>query len=88
MTEVPLGSAAQELALARETLEAARALLNEHFVRPGRLTADQARTLRQVAGDRADADYDASATFDQSDSASDIGRAEEFVKAVETVLGS
>lgn len=128
MTEVPLGSAAQELALARETLEAARvlaaaglhrhavgrayyavfhaacallatigrrarthdgvrALVNEHFVRPGRLTADQARTLRQVAGDRADADYDASATFDQSDSASDIGRAEEFVKAVEGVLG-
>jgi uncharacterized protein (UPF0332 family) len=127
VTEVPLGSAPEELALARETLEAARvlaaaglhrhavgrsyyavfhaacallasigrrarihdgvrALVNEHFVRPGRLAAEHARTLRQIAGDRADADYDASATFDQADSGADIARAESFLGAVETVL--
>lgn len=129
MTEVPLGSAAQEMALATETLAAARvlaaagfhrhavgrtyyavfhaacallanigrrarthdgvrALVNEHFVRPGSLAAEHARTLRQVAGDRADADYDASATFDQNDSGADIAAAEAFLKAVEGVLAS
>jgi uncharacterized protein (UPF0332 family) len=103
VTEVPLGSASEELALARETLEAARvllasigrrarthdgvrALVNEHFVRPGSLAAEHARTLRQTAGDRADADYDASATFEPTDSDSGIARAESFLAAVEAVL--
>lgn len=127
MTEVPLGSAPEQIALARETLEAARVLraaglhrhavgrsyyavfhaacallasigrrarthdgvrhlVNEHFVRPGLLAAEHARTLRQTASDRGDADYDASATFDDEDSATDLTRAESFVKAVEGVL--
>lgn len=128
MTEVPLGSAAEEIALARETLQAARvlagaalhrhavgrayyavfhaacallasigrrarthdgvrALVNEHFVKPGRLDADHARTLRQTASDRGDADYDASATFDESDSKTDIARAQAFIAAAERLLG-
>jgi uncharacterized protein len=127
VTEVPLGSTSEELALARETLQAARvlagaglhrhavgrayyavfhaacallasigrrarthdgvrALVNEHFVRPGRLAPEHARTLRQTAGDRADADYDASATFEQADSNADIARAEAFLAAVEALL--
>jgi uncharacterized protein len=127
MTEVPLGSTAQEMGLALETLQAARvlagaglhrhavgrayyavfhaacallasigrrarthdgvrSLVNEHFVRPGSLAPEHARTLRQIAGDRADADYDASATFDHEDSGTDIAAAEAFVKAVEAIL--
>jgi uncharacterized protein (UPF0332 family) len=127
VTEVPVGSAADELALARETLQAARvlareglhrhavgrsyyavfhgacallasvglharthdgvrALVNEHFVRPGRLGAEHARTLRQTASDRSDADYDSSATFDADDSGQDIARADAFLSAVAAVL--
>jgi uncharacterized protein (UPF0332 family) len=127
VTEIPLGSAQEEIDLARETLEAARvlrraglhrhavgrayyavfhaacallahigrrarthdgvrALVNEHFVRPGLLAPEHARTLRQTASDRSDADYDASATFDEEDSGNDLARAEAFVSAVVDLL--
>ena len=128
MTEVPTGSADVELALARETLEAARVLqraalhrhavgrayyaifhgacallasiglsarthdgvrrlVNEHFVRPGLLAPEHARSLRATAADRNDADYDTSASFGAEDSASDIAQAEDFLAAAERIVG-
>lgn len=127
MTELPVAGAAEELRLARETLEAARvlaaaglhrhavgrayyaifhaacallvsvglrartheglrSLINEHFVRPGKLAAEHARAFRQTAGDRTDADYDASATFTGEDSQGGIARAEAFVEAVVALM--
>lgn len=129
MTEVPSGAANVELALARETLDAARLLaqagfhrhavgrayyalfhgacallasigrtarthegvrnaINQHFVRPGVLALEHARALRQAAGDRGDADYDAVARFDEADSTLDINRAESFLVAVEQILAA
>lgn len=73
--------------LRARTHEGLRAQLNEHFVRSGRLAPEHARSLRQTAGDRLDADYDASATFDAEDSSSDIARAEAFLAAVTRLLG-
>jgi uncharacterized protein (UPF0332 family) len=128
MTDVPAASAEAELALAKQTLEAARLLaregfhrdavtrayyavfhaacallasigrtartheglrrvVNEHFVRPGLLAAEHARALRQIAGERSDADYDASAIFSEEESRADIASAEAFVAAVEALLG-
>lgn len=72
--------------LRARTHEGLRSLVNEHFVKPGRLALEHARTLRQVAGDRNDADYDASATFTEDDARSDIDRARAFVTAVEALL--
>jgi uncharacterized protein (UPF0332 family) len=129
MTEVPSGSVEAEIALARETLEAARVLsrtglhrhavgrayyaifhaacallasigrrarthegvrglVNEHFVRPGVLSLEHARALRQTAGDRVDADYDVSARFTEEDSTADITRAEAFLAAADAILVS
>ncbi len=68
--------------LRARTHEGLRSLVNEHFVRPGKLAADHARAFRQTAGDRNDADYDASATFSAEDSHGDIARAEAFLAAV------
>jgi uncharacterized protein (UPF0332 family) len=72
--------------LRARTHEGLRSLVNEHFVKPGRLGLEHARTLRQIAGDRNDADYDASATFTEEDARSDIERARAFLAAVEALL--
>ena len=69
------------------THEGLRSLVNEHFVRPGTLAHEHARTLRQIAGDRNDADYDASATFTDEDAALDLARARAFVASVEAIVG-
>ena len=68
------------------THEGLRNLLNEHFVRPGKLAHDHARTFRQIAGDRSDADYDAAASFTEEDAVVDMERARSFVAAVEVLL--
>jgi uncharacterized protein (UPF0332 family) len=70
------------------THEGVRALVNEHFVKPGALAPEHARALRQTAGDRADADYDASASFSETDSRSDIAQAEAFIEAVTGLLSN
>ena len=72
--------------LRSRTHEGLRSLINEHFVRPGKLAAEHARAFRQTAGDRTDADYDASATFTEEDSRGDIARAEAFLSAVVALL--
>lgn len=68
------------------THDGVRALVNEHFVRTGKLTPEHARTLRQTAGDRNDADYDASATFTDADAREDLERARAFLGAVAAIL--
>ncbi|MCC6528326.1 MAG: HEPN domain-containing protein [Polyangiaceae bacterium] len=70
------------------THEGVRGLVNEHFVRPGLLAHEHARTLRQTAGDRNDADYDARATFTASDAEDDVRRARAFLEAVEAILAA
>jgi hypothetical protein len=55
-------------------------------VKGGVLGLEHARTLRQLAGDRTDADYDSSATFTADDAAADLARATSFVAAVEGLL--
>jgi len=72
--------------LAARTHEGVRTLVNEHFVRPGVLAPEHARTLRQIAGDRNDADYDAAATFTDEDASEDIARARAFVAAVAVIV--
>jgi uncharacterized protein (UPF0332 family) len=72
--------------LRARTHEGLRSLVNEHFVKSGALGLEHARTLRQVAGDRNDADYDASATFSEEDATGDIGRAKGFLDAVEALV--
>ncbi len=71
--------------LRSRTHDGVRTLVNEHFVRTGALAHEHARTLRQVAADRNDADYDAAASFTDDDARLDIARAQDFVAAV-TVL--
>ena len=68
------------------THDGVRALVNEHFVRTGKLAPEHARTLRQTAGDRNDADYDAAATFSEADAREDLDRARAFIDAVAVIL--
>lgn len=70
------------------THDGVRALVNEHFVRTGRLAPEHARTLRQTAGDRNDADDDASATFTAADAREDLDRARAFVDAADALLAA
>ena len=70
------------------THEGLRSLISEHFVRPGLLDAEHARSLRRTAGDRNDADYDAASVFAEDDSREGLARAEAFVLAVEAILSS
>lgn len=72
--------------LRARTHEGVRTLVNEHFVRPGVLAHEHARTLRQIAGDRNDADYDAAASFTPEDAREDIARARAFVDAVAAIV--
>jgi uncharacterized protein (UPF0332 family) len=69
------------------THDGVRALINEHFVKPGALDARNARVFRQTAADRNDADYDAAATFDAEDSRQDIEQAEAFVAEAKRLVG-
>jgi uncharacterized protein (UPF0332 family) len=72
--------------LRARTHDGLRSLVNEHFVRPGVLAHEHARTLRPIAGDRNDADYDAAATFTDDDARQDLERARAFVDAVDAIV--
>lgn len=74
--------------LKARTHEGVRSLVSEHFVRPGVLDADHARTLRRAAGDRNDADYDAASVFTAEDSREDITRAAAFIEAASKIVAA
>lgn len=63
-----------------------RALVAEHFIRPGLLSVSQGRALSRMAGDRNDADYNVASVFEASDVAEDIEIADAFLREVEQVL--
>jgi uncharacterized protein len=63
-----------------------RALVSEHFIRPGLLAKEHGRTFSRMAGDRGDADYNVAALFSEADVREDVTLAESFLRAVETVL--
>ncbi len=74
--------------LRARTHDGLRSLVNEHFVRPGVFAHEHARTLRPIAGDRNDADYDAAATFTDDDARQDPERARAFVDAVDAIVSA
>ncbi len=67
--------------------EAVRALVAEHFIRPGLMSASQGRALSRMAGDRNDADYNVASVFEGPDVVGDIEIAESFLLEVERLLG-
>lgn len=69
-----------------KTHDGLRAILGEHFVRPGLLDAKFARRLAHAAGDRNDADYNVSVPFSHEDALEDVTSAREFLHAVEKIL--
>jgi uncharacterized protein len=68
------------------THDGVRALVSEHFIRPGLLAKEHGRTFSRMAGDRGDADYNVAALFSETDVQEDIALAESFLRAVEVVL--
>lgn len=68
------------------THDGLRALVSEHFIRPGVLAVEHGRAMSRVAGDRNDADYNVAAVFTDADVREDISRAMAFLDAVERVL--
>lgn len=76
------------MGLRARTHDGFRFFVNEHFVRPGVLAHEHARTLRQIAGDRNDADYDTAATFTDDDARQDLERARAFVHAVDAIVSA
>jgi uncharacterized protein (UPF0332 family) len=71
-----------------KTHDGLRAQLGEHFVKPGLLAAEHARSLARIAGDRGDADYNVSSVFEIGDVDDDLARAAAFVRAVRAILGN
>lgn len=65
-----------------------RALVAEHFIRPGLLSVSQGRALSRMAGDRNDADYNVASVFEATDVAQDIEIAESFLSEVEQLLSA
>jgi uncharacterized protein (UPF0332 family) len=63
-----------------------RALVAEHFIRPGLLSVSQGRALSRMAGDRNDADYNVASVFEADDVAQDIEIAASFLLEVEQLL--
>lgn len=68
------------------THDGLRALIAEHFIRPGTLAHDHGRALSRMAGDRGEADYNVAAVFTEADVREDLVLAEKFLKAVETLV--
>lgn len=68
------------------THDGLRALVSEHFIRPGVLAVEHGRAMSRVAGDRNDADYNVAAVFTDADVREDISQAMAFLDAVERVL--
>jgi uncharacterized protein len=65
------------------THDGLRALIAEHFIRPGTLAHEHGRALSRMAGDRGEADYNVAAVFLEADVREDLVLAERFLKAVE-----
>ena len=65
-----------------------RALVAEHFIRPGLLSVSQGRALARMAGDRNDADYNVASVFDATAVSQDIAIAESFLKEAEQILNA
>jgi len=63
-----------------------RALIGEHFVRPGILAPEHGRALSRMAADRNDAEYNVAAVFGEADVRGDIAQAEAFLSAVQPLL--
>ena len=63
------------------THEGLRAVIGEHFVRPGALDGKFARFLTRIAADRNDADYSAVPSFTKADAATTLDEARAFVEA-------
>lgn len=67
------------------THDGVRALVSEHFIRPGILGQEHGRALSRMAGDRGDADYNVAALFSEKDVREDIALAEAFLIAAEAI---
>jgi len=65
-----------------------RALIGEHFVRPGTLAPEHGRALSRVGADRNDAEYNVAAVFGEADARGDIAQAQAFIAAAEALLAN
>ena len=68
------------------THDGLRALISEHFIRPGVLAHEHGRALSRMAGDRGEADYNVAAVFSEADVREDIVLAEKFLAGVEAIV--
>lgn len=68
------------------THDGVRALIAEHFIRPGVLGREHGRALARIAADRNDADYNVAAVFAEGDVREDIALAEAFLAVVQTTV--
>ena len=68
------------------THDGLRAVIGEHFVRPGKLDPRFGRLLARTAADRNDADYNVATVFEASDAAEAVAGARDFIAAVEALL--
>lgn len=62
-------------------------MIGEHFVRPGRLSAEQGRLVSRMQRDREDADYAAGAVFTTDEAGRMIADAERFLSDARRLLG-
>lgn len=63
------------------------AMIGEHFVRPGRLSAEHGRLVSRMQRDREDADYAAGAVFTAGEAARMIADAETFLSEARRLIG-
>ncbi|MBK8977598.1 MAG: HEPN domain-containing protein [Planctomycetes bacterium] len=68
------------------THDGVRALVAEHFVRPGTLGREHGRVLARLAADRGEADYNVAAEFSREDAEQDVQLADAFLAAVDALL--
>lgn len=70
------------------THDGLRALISEHFIRPGILAQEHGRALSRMAGDRGDADYNVAAVFSDRDVREDVALAQAFLSAVKAITSA
>lgn len=70
------------------THDGLRAVIGDHFVRPGLLDTRFARLLARAAADRNDADYNAGACFAAAEAQEALDRATEFLVEVERLVSN
>lgn len=68
------------------THDGLRAVIGDHFVRPGLLDTRYARLLARAAADRNDADYNAAACFTAEDAQEAVERTTAFLAEVERLV--